>query len=114
MSYIYWFYFIKKNHLFNMLQNVLRPKSIWKFVQSSVVYIGLLVLCPCLFQLAIQYIIYRFNHPDSLVINMVKLVALADALMLLMGSFVVHLMYVIIIPFSKLSKDSSNHINSIE
>lgn len=118
ISYIYYIYFIKQKHLWNMLQDILKPTSIWGLVRSSVVYIGLLVLCPIfisiLFQLVVKYFIYRFTNPDSLLINVVKIVALTDVLMLLLSSLGAILMYVITILFSDLpSKKFSDNTNSI-
>lgn len=118
ISYIYYIYFIKQKHLWNMLQDILKPTSIWRLVRSSVVYIGLLVLCPIfisiLFQLVVKYFIYRFTNPDSLLINVVKIVALTDILMLLLSSLGAILMYVITILFSDLpSKKFSDNTNSI-
>ena len=119
ISYIYYIYFIKQKHLWNMLQDILRPTSIWRLIRSTLIYIGLLVLCPIfisiLFQLVVKYFIYRFTNPNSLLINVLKIVALTDILMLLLSSLGAILMYSITILFSELPlKKFFDNTNSIE
>lgn len=106
MSYIYWFYFIKQKHLFNMIKDILKPTSIWYLVRSSVVYIGLFALCPMLFQLIVKYFLYRFSHLDSLLINMIKLVVMVDVVILRLSSFGAIVIYSLIIPFSEMDAES--------
>lgn len=59
--------------MFNLMEDILKPTSIWGLVRSSVVYVGFLILWPMLFQLIARYFL-RFNNIDSLLINKIKMI----------------------------------------
>ncbi|EMC26600.1 hypothetical protein SMU86_10420, partial [Streptococcus mutans U2A] len=105
MSCIYWFYFIKQKHMFNLMEDILKPTSIWGLVRSSVFYFGFLILWPMLYQLIARYFL-RFNNFDSLLINKIKLVVMVDAGILLLVSILALVMYFLMITFSDMDDKS--------
>lgn len=108
MSYIYWFYFIKQNHLYHLLNDILKSKNIWILLKTSAIYIGCLIVCPLIYQFVVMYYLYQFNHFDSMLINMVKLGIMSDVLILLIGSIGTIFMYLITIPFIQFSSEDSS------
>lgn len=83
MSYIYYIYFIKKGYFSQMLSDILKPKSVKKFIQLTGLYFVFLFFLPLSYQILLRYLLSIFSS-----IQIVQLFITVDALILLFVAMV--------------------------